>query len=131
MFDSQQVKAVCARDWDDADAAVVCRQLGYQGGSLPRNISFSIKSLPTSSHIYGVGCKGDEPSLDNCTWSEGNGVCEDPLRARVACYGSGVQKGQGKHRTGWIQEEFLVKRYYRNRADERCWIRGGGVLDNC
>ena len=80
---------VCAADWwDDADARVVCRQLGY-----PNDVS----AIAYSSAYFGEGsgdillddvqCTGSEVALSLCThdgWSNHN-WCYHSEDAGVAC----------------------------------------------
>ena len=71
---------VCDDLWDNSDAAVVCRQLGYSGGIATSNSYFGQTS---STFAYdNVACTGSEAFLqecphltvDNCASSEAAGV---------------------------------------------------------
>ncbi|XP_019856578.1 PREDICTED: LOW QUALITY PROTEIN: deleted in malignant brain tumors 1 protein-like [Amphimedon queenslandica] len=59
---------VCDDDWDNDDAAVVCRQLGIDGGSTARtNAYFGAGTGPIN--MDNVQCTGNEGFLVNCTYS--------------------------------------------------------------
>ncbi|XP_060072227.1 deleted in malignant brain tumors 1 protein-like [Ylistrum balloti] len=55
--------SVCGSTWDDKDAMVACRQLGYPGG-----VAYSVASNSSMSpFLYGsVNCLGTERSLSEC-----------------------------------------------------------------
>jgi len=76
---------VCSQNWDNNDADVVCRQLGYNG-------SLYIQSYgPGTGPVYlnNVGCVGNEPTLFDCIndgWNVASGACLDhSLDAGVVC----------------------------------------------
>ncbi|OWF49695.1 Deleted in malignant brain tumors 1 protein [Mizuhopecten yessoensis] len=75
---------VCDDGWGDDDARVVCRQLGYRGGSFRREAAFGAGSEPT--WLDDVSCDGDESRLADCVsngWGQENcGHMED---AGVVC----------------------------------------------
>jgi hypothetical protein len=80
--------SVCASQWDNSDASVVCHQLGYGraavalGGHEPalgRDVN-----LPAWMNY--VSCRGDEEALQNCSFREGWGVSGGcPEQASVIC----------------------------------------------
>ena len=78
---------VCLFDWDEKDAAVVCKQLGC--GSV-------ISAVPNERFVLGsgriwmasVGCRGTESALSDCThrgWGKHN--CGHSEDAGVTCTG--------------------------------------------
>ena len=90
---------VCDDDWDDTDAAVVCRQLGYTG-TCSSLIPFKplIESTARGSAYFGrgegpiyldnVGCTGTETRLSQCSYN-GVGIhnCGHHQDSGVICLG--------------------------------------------
>lgn len=76
---------VCNSHWDDTDASVVCKQLGYVDGQLLRNAPVQ---TPGQGYVRmnDVQCKGDERSILECKhmqfWKPSTVQCTD---ATVAC----------------------------------------------
>jgi len=70
--------AVCGDSWDDADATVACRQLGYENGIIsyahhtPVGGQEDIEIVANS-----VNCSGAEASLLNCSARWGSTHCAD------------------------------------------------------
>ena len=56
--------ASCDKGWDERDARVVCRELGYDGITMVTGSSF-FSSLETT-HIGYFGCYGNETRLSQC-----------------------------------------------------------------
>ena len=59
---------VCDDFWEDRDARVVCRQLGYPGGE-----AWSLAEFGEGSgaiHLDNVECTGEEPGLSFCPQAE-------------------------------------------------------------
>ena len=80
---------VCDNGWDDTDAGVVCRQLGF--GSSGRSYSsayFGQGSGPI--WLDSIVCTGNEPTLVNCGHLGVNITrkCSHSDDAGVRCYGS-------------------------------------------
>ena len=87
MYYNGEWGTVCDDGWDNADATVVCRQLGFYSSGHPYG----------SAH-YGQGtgpiwlsrlsCIGNESSLFDCgQLSVGNKICTHSNDASVYCYG--------------------------------------------
>ncbi|XP_069476642.1 uncharacterized protein [Ambystoma mexicanum] len=73
---------ICAKRWEQTDAEVVCRQLGYSGpATATRRIS--LKSSERVSVSY-VKCSGEEATLENCNLKH-SGHCGTEERAGVIC----------------------------------------------
>merc|ERR1711962_330735 len=73
-------RPVCDDLWDDHDARVVCRMLGYFGGNHTRQSAYG--NVPTTFIMDNVACTGNEENLmecehsttHNCGAGEGAGV---------------------------------------------------------
>uniref|UniRef100_A0A1X7V0V9 SRCR domain-containing protein n=1 Tax=Amphimedon queenslandica TaxID=400682 RepID=A0A1X7V0V9_AMPQE len=80
--------SICDRKWDNTDASVFCRQLGFPAeGATAREGYYDIPPF----HIYDLNCNGTEGSIWNCSYNteltfcwhyEGAGVhCQEPDNA--------------------------------------------------
>ena len=58
---------VCDDSWDDSDAQVVCRQLGYAGGVAFQGPAHSWGTGSGQIWLDDVRCSGDEASLWECS----------------------------------------------------------------
>ena len=77
--------SVCDDSWDGNDAAVVCRFLGIDGGSLGVGRA-AYGAADGAIHMDNVDCNGDEASLDLCShngWGVHN--CVSLEAAGVRC----------------------------------------------
>ena len=75
--------------WDNNDAEVVCRQLGYSGGTAVKYAAYGQGAEPT--WLDNVECIGFEPALTECTsnpWGDEN--CSHGEDASVVCTGKCV-----------------------------------------
>ena len=99
--------SICTYGWSNNDAAVVCRQLGFQGES--KNIAkyknkinhcLLADSIAITSQVYGegsgpyllssVGCRGHERNLTECSYGNsqiGYHTCSSGQDAGVHCDG--------------------------------------------
>jgi len=87
---------VCGNQWDDADAAVVCRSLGYSGG----HALHLSRDYNHSRTLYNVACSGWESELRHCpssTWDV-NGTCYYSGDAGVSC-NQYLHDGEGRWST--------------------------------
>lgn len=67
-YHNEQWGAVCAEDWDDKDATVVCKMLGYTSGIARTNDYPNSETLPI--WLYSVNCDGSEISILDCKYSD-------------------------------------------------------------
>ena len=75
---------VCSEGWNNTDAGVVCRQLGFSGG---KNIHASDPHGSNQIWLEGVSCNGTEENLTQCRHN-GWGViskCDPRESMRVEC----------------------------------------------
>ena len=79
---------VCDDHWDELDARVVCRQLGYSGGAVALKRAFFGSSPSRPIYLDNVRCNGSEPSLSSCAANEvGVNNCDHSEDAGVRCNG--------------------------------------------
>ncbi|XP_066217190.1 T-cell differentiation antigen CD6 isoform X4 [Saccopteryx leptura] len=75
---------VCDSEWYTPEAQVLCQALGCGTvAKIPRGLPHSLSGKMHYS------CKGDEPTLSNCSWWFNNSnLCSQSKAARVLCSGS-------------------------------------------
>ena len=80
---------VCDDGWDDTDAGVVCRQLGFGSGRAITSAGFGQGS--GSIWLDSVTCTGNESTLASCGHLGINVTrsCTHAKDAGVRCYGGG------------------------------------------
>ena len=79
---------VCDDRWDELDARVVCRQLGYTGEVVPLRRAFYGGSPSRPIHLDNVRCNGSETSLLSCAANPvGMNNCDHSEDAGVKCNG--------------------------------------------
>jgi len=79
-------KPVCDDGWDDTDANVVCKELGFTAGGYSTKESYFGKvDLERQSGFDEVRCSGRESSLVDCR-HESHDDCGDGEGAGVICY---------------------------------------------
>ncbi|KAJ8418687.1 hypothetical protein AAFF_G00001860 [Aldrovandia affinis] len=74
--------SVCAKQWGNSEAAVVCRQLGFKGNAVATRTPGSMDDLPVA--VSFMKCQGQERSLAQCEMKRGGG-CTTADRAAVHC----------------------------------------------
>ena len=76
---------ICDSGWDNIDATVVCRELGYVNGTATRQAQLGSDSGPV--WLNQVGCLGNESKLSHCIHNgAGNvGNCSHAQDAGVIC----------------------------------------------
>nr|XP_054756229.1 deleted in malignant brain tumors 1 protein-like isoform X2 [Lytechinus pictus] len=121
IFHDDQWGTVCDDSWDDADARVVCRQLGYVGdvGEARSPIIYGQGSGPI--YLDDVGCEGDEARLDLCVsngWYNSN--CGHSEDAGVYCTVDGANDGNIRLVNGPIMNEGRVEIYYNGQWGTVC-----------
>ena len=97
MYHDGQWGAVCASNWDDSDAWVVCEQLGYkpyQGGYAISSDTYAQES--STIRLNDVACAGHETRLDACSNGGWNDLsCGVSGYAGVHCFGKSNLKNGG------------------------------------
>ncbi|RUS70459.1 hypothetical protein EGW08_021778, partial [Elysia chlorotica] len=79
---------ICADNWDDKDAAVACKQLGYSGGSAYTHFFSRYSSSFGPFWTTNVNCQGTESTLNECQHTAFGEVtkCESGHYAALLCY---------------------------------------------
>ena len=85
--------SICHDLWNENDAQIVCRQLGFSSENTTalRNAFYNSSSGPI--YLNSVQCEGDELVLENCTWSRDTEDCTHRQDAGVSCLGMYVILG--------------------------------------
>jgi hypothetical protein len=78
---------VCSQGWDNVDASVACRQLGYAGGvALTRTSGVFPPGTNQRIHMSSVACNGSETGLTLCAAVTQSTGCVHRDDAGAACY---------------------------------------------
>lgn len=98
IFSDNRWAEVCSdKSWDDTDAGVVCRQLGYTSGRALSNVSkdsadFEIWILYKKAY-YNFTCYGNETSLLDCKRKRfSSSTCHHNFMAGAVCYNTSLEK---------------------------------------
>ncbi|XP_076439576.1 uncharacterized protein LOC143279415 [Babylonia areolata] len=83
---------VCSVGWDDLDAEVVCRSVGYKvgfaaTGSYNANAGMNGRPTTTEESVLDMNCSGRENSLFDCSYKKGE-YCPSDRKAKAVCYKS-------------------------------------------
>ena len=95
IYWNNQWSTVCDDLWDDNDATVICKQLGYSRGSARVSAYFGEGSGLIL--LDNVNCNGGESSIFTCSHRNfGEHDCVHNEDAGVVCYGE-PSKGKGMY----------------------------------
>ncbi|XP_041349224.1 scavenger receptor cysteine-rich domain superfamily protein-like [Gigantopelta aegis] len=95
---------ICDDHWDEKDASVICRMLGYNNGGIA-HVGATYGQGTGTILLDDVQCNGGETTMDNCTKSDwGTHNCSHANDAGVTCNNPSpravvVQLVNGSHRT--------------------------------
>ncbi|XP_072166777.1 scavenger receptor cysteine-rich domain-containing protein DMBT1-like [Diadema setosum] len=123
IYDGYQWGTVCDDDWDDDDAEVVCRQLGYSITDATALTSAYYGQGSGSIFLDNVDCYGSESLLTSCThngWGYNN--CDHSEDAAVDCDGLGFTPSPASIRLveGGSYYEGRVEIYYNGAWGTVC-----------
>jgi hypothetical protein len=82
---------VCSDDFDDNDATVACRDMGYAYGKSLCCSAFGIYDSQIT--VTNLQCRGNEPTLKDCRKSDGRVRCVSKKYASVVCSDREPDKG--------------------------------------
>ena len=85
VFWNNKWSTICDNGWDDNDAVVVCKQLGYSGGSARSGAYFGEGA--GSIVISNMNCSGSELSMFGCDHNYDVDDCQHHNDAGVVCIG--------------------------------------------
>jgi hypothetical protein len=80
---------ICDDGWNDGAASVVCRQLGYDGGTSFHFAAFGAAPEGVPYHMDDVVCTGNETSISDCQfsgWGVHNCAADHSEDAGVRCF---------------------------------------------
>lgn len=108
VYSREKWGRVCGRFWDDDDARVACRQLGYSGGLA----TYSTANWTLPHLISEINCVGTEANLLACPQSES--LCYDERSASVVC---NQVENKGKHKRNlmkWKKKRSITNFYQKD-----------------
>ena len=77
---------ICDDSWDQVDADVVCRQLGFSQGAVRAAVQAEFGAGINTILLTDVNCYGSEQTLEDCKKSEwGENSCEHSQDSGVVC----------------------------------------------
>ncbi|GLC34632.1 AGAP004118-PA [Pleodorina starrii] len=101
IFHNGELGTVCDDAWDDDDARVVCRELGYDGGYAEWGGAFGPGFEWQPIWMHRVGCRGNESRLADCPIYQsewGKHTCSHWEDAGVTCFKCPDCPSEGKPR---------------------------------
>lgn len=84
--------SICHNQWNDNDAEVVCRQLGYSIENTSAQINAFYNSSFGPIYLNNVQCTGAEGSLQDCDLNTDVEGCTEADDAGVSCRGIYIQR---------------------------------------
>ncbi|XP_030832963.1 neurotrypsin [Strongylocentrotus purpuratus] len=123
IYHNYQWGTVCDDRWDDSDARVVCRQLGYSGdvGEARSGGTYGQGSDPI--YLDEVGCSGYESRLEYCSHNVwGVEDCSHSEDAGVYCYDNNYNDLEGDVRLvdGYSLDEGRVEIFHEGQWGTVC-----------
>ena len=98
---------MCDDLWDDNDATVICKQLGYSRGSA--RVSAYFGEGNGLILLDNVNCNGRESNIFDCSYSNfGEHDCEHHEDAGVVCFGE-TSKGINMHYFYVANDDWLLQ----------------------
>ena len=79
--------SICHNLWNENDAQVVCRSLGFSSENTSALNNAYYGSSSGSIYLNNIQCTGDEQSLSNCSFSLEIDECTHEQDAGVSCLG--------------------------------------------
>ncbi|GAB1603362.1 scavenger receptor cysteine-rich type 1 protein M130-like, partial [Argonauta hians] len=131
---NEQWGTICDDGWDDKDAVVVCRMLGYSDGIAYKNAKYGPGSGPI--WLHDVNCNGSEYSIAHCHrpgWNSSK--CQHAQDAGVFCKEVAIKllgsmvPGLGRVEIGIAGEWGTVCEDYWDRSDALVVCRMLGYHD--
>ncbi|KAK3588525.1 hypothetical protein CHS0354_014235 [Potamilus streckersoni] len=112
---------MCDDEWDDNDARVICRMLGFQGGKAYSGSHFRVTATVSGIILDDVQCTGNEPSLSQCSHKPwGQHDCTDSEYAGVGCLnpdeGQDINITIGSVECG--KRPLMERQHQRSKRDE-------------
>ncbi len=106
--------AICNTDWDDRDASVVCKSMGFISGRAVSNGAFT--QTKSEIKLTGFQCNGHEKALTDCPFTYGPNNCTHQQDAAITCL-KGVSEGNvimGVFLTGylWLFNKVVIYNVY-------------------
>ncbi|EFJ44987.1 hypothetical protein VOLCADRAFT_33421, partial [Volvox carteri f. nagariensis] len=84
--------SICDDEWDDLDADVACRQMGFAGGSAVDGVQTTAGPAGMRVWLSQVNCTGTESGLSACTQGAppGSSRCTHARDAGATCWSAGT-----------------------------------------
>ncbi|XP_025112202.1 deleted in malignant brain tumors 1 protein-like isoform X2 [Pomacea canaliculata] len=113
---------VCDTNFDNAEAAVICRQLGFGTGTATAFSSSHFGQGQGAIAVRRMDCRGPEPRLSQCniTWTSFFPTCTHMHEAGVSCRGTALPSLQVRLIGNYSSYQGLVVVYYNNTWGTVC-----------